>query len=236
MRRTIETEALFLGAVPYGETAVVATWLTEREGKLSTMVRGARSSRRRVNGALDYVHGVYLRAEDTGAELLTLKEAVVRHVRLGVTGDLDALAAAGTALRWVRHACPPRTPEPDVFQELSVLLDDLERQPSSAKGQGLLTFGLRLLRHVGYELVFDRCASCGRPRPPARRAHVDAGRGGVICRACHGGGEVLADDLLLRLARISSGEVAQLSRKEGDLVMRLVTRAMTSHTELAPPR
>jgi len=52
----------------------------------------------------------YVAAKHPDAELVV--------VRTGITAHLDALEAAGQALRWARDLCPPRTPEPAAFATL----------------------------------------------------------------------------------------------------------------------
>ncbi|MGH7294638.1 MAG: DNA repair protein RecO, partial [Polyangiaceae bacterium] len=109
----IEGEALVVRTVEVGEADVIATLVTEQVGKVSAIVRGARKGSRRVGGALEPVHTIAVLLEDRGAELTTLKESRIVRTRVGLVSRLEALEAAGVALRWVRHLFPPRTPEPE---------------------------------------------------------------------------------------------------------------------------
>ena len=110
--KRVESAALLVRSVPYGEADIVATFFTEEGGKLSAIVRGARKSTKRFGGALEPIHELFVTLEDRGKELCVLKEARIGRARTGITSDLDAMEAAGQALRWVRHLCPARTPEP----------------------------------------------------------------------------------------------------------------------------
>jgi DNA repair protein RecO (recombination protein O) len=182
-----ETLALLLGRVDYGESDVIVTFLTEELGKVGALVRGGRKSRRRAGGALEPMQTARVTLEDRGGELSTLREARVERPRVALLGNLTALETAGTALRWARHACPPRMPEPEVFAELSLLLDDLDAGAAAGREDALLArFGVRLLEHVGWGLELGQCIVCGKPRPPARAAIVSAARGGVLCVGCAG--------------------------------------------------
>ena len=124
--RSFVTNALLVRQVAYGESDVIATLFTETEGKLGVMVRGGRKSSKRVGGALEPVHSIEARIEDRGGELGTLREARIVRVRAGIASSLAAIDAAGMALRWVRHACPPRTREPEAWATLNELLDALD--------------------------------------------------------------------------------------------------------------
>ena len=94
-------------SVPYRESDSIVTLLTEKVGKLGALVRGARKSTRRVVGALEPFHTIDAMIDDKGGEALAVvREARVVRMRTGVVSSLEALDAAGTALRWARHLLP----------------------------------------------------------------------------------------------------------------------------------
>ena len=104
--------ALLVRSVAYGEADIIATFFTETDGKVSAVVRGARRSTKRFGGALEPIHELVVTVDDKGRELCTLKEARIGRAREGIVKSLDTMDAAGRALRWVRHLCPARIPEP----------------------------------------------------------------------------------------------------------------------------
>ena len=124
--RRVETRALVVRSVAYGESDVIATLLTEQEGKIAAIVRGARKGSRRVAGALEPLHTIAATYEDKGSELVTMKEARVIKPRTNLLRHLESMEAAGTMLRWARHVFPPRTPEPAAFATLIETLDALD--------------------------------------------------------------------------------------------------------------
>jgi len=192
-RDTLESEALLLRAIPYGESDLVTQLLTARYGRLSAMVRGGVRSRKRAGGAFEPFHTVSVRLDDSGGDLLSLREADIVTVRVRLVTSLAAMDAAGRVLRWGRALCPPRTPEPEIFATLTITLDTLERlagegDPTVDEVDALSAWaGLRLLAAAGLGLELDACIVCGKACPPGRAALVDVARGGVVCRACGGG-------------------------------------------------
>jgi DNA repair protein RecO (recombination protein O) len=230
--RLIETDALLVRAVEVGESDVVATVITEQAGKVGLVARGARKGSRRVGGALEPVHTVGVLFEDKGGDLCTLKEARIVRLRGAVTGDLDALEAAGTALRWARHLFPPRTVEPEGWRVLVGLLDELEEGAaarSAVPKAALARAGLAMLAAVGYALEFEQCVSCGRPCPEGRPAYVDPARGGLICRSCGGAHTVVAAELRAAASALARGEAGVLDEGEARELLNLVDRAMAAH-------
>src|SRR5262249_37756473 len=151
--------------------------------------RGVRSGSRKLAGALEPMHTLMLTVDERPAgELFALREATITRARTHLTTRLDAMEAAGQALRWGRSGSPTRTPEPEVWTELLALLDRLDdpRDPLPPATH-LAATGLRLLRAFGYGLELDSCVRCGKRCEVGRSAFIDAPAGGLTCQACGGG-------------------------------------------------
>lgn len=164
--------------------------MTESVGKVGARLRAGRKSSRRASGGIEPFHGLEVVLEDHGGDLMTLKEVRLVTVRGAIAASLDAMEAGGAALRWARHLLPPRHAEPAAWAVLVRLLDTLDREVSRPRAV-LALGGLALLASVGYALELERCIVCGRPCPDGAPAHVDATRGGLVCRSCGGGGRLL---------------------------------------------
>lgn len=202
------------------------------------MVRGARRSTKRFGGALEPLHELVLVLKDKGKELCVLEEAKIGRARQGLTSDLDAMEAAGRALRWVRHLCPARTPEPAAWASLASLLDLLDARPTAAVIQRhLAVFGLGLLADVGYALDFERCVRCGKPCPEGRSAFIDAAGGGLVCMSCGGARRTIDADLraLARRAQAQDPDLVLTSAQASELVT-IAEEAMSAHTDFDPHR
>jgi DNA repair protein RecO (recombination protein O) len=228
VRSVVETDALVVRTVAYGEADVIATFVTETHGKLSAIVRGARKSKRRAQGALEPFHTVRVSFEDRGGDLVTIRDARVVRVRAGILASLPALEAGGLALRWLRHLVPARHPEAAAWATTQTLLDALDARPVEPRVP-LAAAAVRLLSDVGYELNLARCVVCSRPCPEGKLACIDPARGGLICRACGGARLVLTPDAR-RLARSAQeGKPADFSRDEADQILAVVEAAMATH-------
>jgi len=183
--------------------------------------------------------------EERGGELLSLKETRLVVVRERLVGNLDAMEAGGLALRWARHLFPNRQAETRGWRTLIELLDALDALDAGAFPKALLAVaGLRLLASVGYALELDRCVVCGRPCPDSAPAYVQAARGGIVCRACGGGGRLL-DGRTRALARASQAEGEEgapltapewLDLPHAETLLALVRDAMAAHTGLDPSK
>jgi DNA repair protein RecO (recombination protein O) len=245
--RRIDSNALLVRSVPYGESDLIATFFTEQIGKVSSIVRGARRSTKRFGGALEPLHELALSMEDKGKELCLLKEARIVRARTGMASNLEAMEAAGQALRWVRHLCPPRTPEPAAWASSTAILDALDEvaaavakddlNPEEARRrtrQELAVFGLRLLTDMGYGFELDRCIRCGRACPEGRSAFVDAGGGGIVCTSCGGARRTISGDLRALYVGALRGQSIDLSWEQAGSLIDLAEEAMAAHADFDP--
>jgi DNA repair protein RecO (recombination protein O) len=222
-----ETGALLLRTVAYGESDLIVTLLTEQVGKVGVAVRGGRKSSKRVGGALEPFHGIAVTLEDRGRELVTLSEARIVQLRARLASSLEAMDAAGTALRWARHLFPARTPEPEGYAAVVALLDRLDAGGDARAA--LAAAGLKLLAAVGYGLDFERCVKCGKACPSARPAKVDPSRGGLVCRAC-GGAALTLDAEARRVARaLANGEDVAPTAAQSRELLGVIDQAMSAH-------
>lgn len=229
--RRVASDALLLRSVAYGESDLVVTFLTETDGKVAAIARGGRKSSKRMGGALEPFHTVHVELDDRGRELATLKEARIVRVRSGIVTDIDAVDAAGTMLRWVRHLVPARTPEREAFATVTAVLDALDARTRAPRAI-LAVGGLHLLTDVGYALAFDQCVRCGRPCPDDRAAAIDAARGGIVCQACGGARARISADLRRAAMAAQRGEDPELTDADAAALLELVEGAMAAQADV----
>lgn len=218
------TLALLLRRVEHGESDLVLSLFTKDLGKLSALARGARKSRKRFGGALEPFQTLSVHLDEPLAgELFALREASIEKPRLSLTANLDAMDAAGRALGWVRSGAPLRTPEPAVWDAVTMLLDRLDENRVASARLALAEHGLRLLSAFGWGLDLQRCVRCGRPCESGRSAMVDPIRGGLVCRQCGGASMKLGGAARARIASIA------LLPEDVDAALSLVERALAAH-------
>lgn len=102
MSREIETDALLLRGVDYGESDRVCTLLTREAGKLAVFARGARGSKKRFRGGLGAFVELRVVVRARGADSmpsLAESEATASHTAIG--SDLVKMAAGTHALELV---------------------------------------------------------------------------------------------------------------------------------------
>ena len=225
------TEALLVRSAPFGDADVMVTLFTEARGIVSAVARSARRSVKRF-AALEPMHLLRVALEErAGVDVATLVESAIARPRLGIVQSLEKLDAAGAALRWVRRAAPPHTPEPALWLEINGLLDRLDATDPTPAPQALLAVaGLRILVAIGWGLELTRCVRCGRACEPGAGACVDPAAGGLVCRACGGARIVLRGERRTQLLAASLGEDVALAPDDARAALEIVDAAMAAHT------
>jgi DNA repair protein RecO (recombination protein O) len=220
-----------LRRVAYGESDLIVTMLTRDLGVVSALARSARKTHKRFVGALEPMHTLRVElVERVGAELMTLRDSVIDVPRRELTADLERMEAAGRALGWVRRGAPERTAEPDAWQVLTELLDQLDTPADHhAPVVHLAACGLRLLSAFGWGLDFERCVVTGRVCEAGRPAMIDATRGGLVSRAAGGARLQLSGAQRERLLWASRGRAGALQTSDADVVLGLIEEALRAH-------
>lgn len=222
------TPALVLRVVPYGEADAVVTFFGETTGRVSAMARGARKASKS-RPQIDSMHTLLITLEERpGAELMTLRSSELSTLRLRLTGRLDALEAAGRALRWLRAVMPARHADPGVWVTISWLLDELDVPGPLNETALLATAGLRLLDALGWGFDLDQCIVCGKACPPAQSGLLDPARGGLVCRAC-GGASSLVRASLRDDARAAAAGTRTIAAHDADQVLAWVEAGLAAH-------
>jgi DNA repair protein RecO (recombination protein O) len=232
LRTRIRTDALLVRKAPFGDADAVVTFFTEEQGIVSAVARSAMKSSKRFP-SLEPMHLLHIGFEErAGADLGVLAEAAIARTRLVLTANLACLEAAGHALRWVRRAAPPLTPEPALWAVINAFLDDLDRaEPGPSPMARLAGLGFRLLGAIGWGLDLERCVRCGRDCGGTSSAFVDPAEGGLVCRACGGARLLLREGRRGRFLASTLGDDVALREDDATAAIELIEATLAAHTQ-----
>jgi DNA repair protein RecO (recombination protein O) len=208
---SLETSAVLLRSIDYGESDRVVTLLGRSTGCIGAIARGARKSQRRFGGGLGLCSvGDAVLRERGGAELFTFERFDVTTSFPSLGADVTRMGHAAYMAELLTKLCAPRQPEPTIFDLALAFLDCLENNGSSESR--LRVFELALLERLGFAPALDSCATCGRTDLSTGDA-IDVrfipDRGGVVCQGCANRGRPMRPAvrlMLSRLARTSLGD------------------------------
>lgn len=198
----LRTRAIVLRRVPWGDSSWIAHVLSEEQGALGLIARGARRAGSPFAGRLEPLTlNEYVVSWKDGRDLQSLVQAELLDGRENLGRDLarnaEAHACLEVADRFARHEGEGAT----LFPLLEEALTRLDRGISF---QGsLAAFLARLCEDQGWALAVSHCAQCGADDIPEIPV-LTAAAGGFLCRAC--GMASHQRPLSLRLARALRGE------------------------------
>ncbi|MDR3090136.1 MAG: DNA repair protein RecO [Desulfobulbaceae bacterium] len=181
-------QAIVLDQRNYGEADLIVSLFSRQFGRIQTIAKSARKSKRRFVNKLEIftLLDVFLRPPRRGLALLEEAELVNSfvHIRQNI-----ALYAAASLLR---EFLLITTHEGDADPELFALtLWALARFDQGADCRVVTAqFLSRFYEHIGYRPELEHCRQCGQTMTTGPSWLFNTARGGIICPLCasdHGG-------------------------------------------------
>ena len=146
---------------PLTESSLIVEWLSEDQGRLSTVAKGARKPKSPFRGRLD----LFFRCEfsfipSRRSTLHTLKEVKLVDVNDHLRTDWHRLSAAVFILRLLEMASEKETPLAELYSLMVELLDELSQSAPPALLE--VKYELKLLAELG---VLPNLNTSKLPRP-----------------------------------------------------------------------
>jgi DNA repair protein RecO (recombination protein O) len=213
---SLETSAVVLRSIDYGESDRVVTLLGRSTGCVGAIARGARKSQRRFGGGLGLCSvGDAVLRERGGAELLTFERFDVTTSFPSLGADVTRMGHAAYMAELLTKLCAPRQAEPAIFDLALSFLACLESGgPSEPR---LRIFELALLERLGFAPALDACAACGRADLSTGNA-IDVrfipDRGGIVCQGCASRGRPMRSAVRVALSSLSRTPLGDADRIE----------------------
>lgn len=182
MHPEIASPAYVLRTRAYGESDRIVTLLTDLQGKITGIAKGAKNSRRRFAGTLEPFLRVRIAFRvRPHSDLAFLLRCELMHVFRGFGRDLERFAAGSYVLELTDRMVLGRESGHEIYR----LVDEtLTRLDADGPSEPLLrAFELHLLAATGYAPTLDSCRSCGRELE-TDVTYLTTGRGGFVCRGC----------------------------------------------------
>lgn len=162
MSEIIKTEAVVLSKMNYGDSSIIASLFSEDLGKISVIIKGARSVNSKYGKIVDplnYLLAVLYNKESREVQLLSGAD-IIQHFP-DVKNDLNKLSYAYAVLELVKSLLPEHQANKKLFKgviKILTLLNSGEELPEITFGRFLFFF----LKETGYEIQIDACAICGK--------------------------------------------------------------------------
>ena len=225
--KTLETEAIVLRSIRYGEADRILHLYTPDHGRVGAIAKGARKPTSKFGARLEPFMRVkmVLRAGRGDLYTVTGVETVQQFARLRET-------AAG--LDWAARCCDAISrlldgpdPHPLAYNLLANSLTAVNADQSLAGKGAQVSYRLKLLVAAGLQPCLDSCATCGSEGPLSA---FSGSAGGVVCSACEADSFPIRASALDWLVSALAAPVAQ-SPPGGDVELRMAERCVNETVE-----
>lgn len=226
----VKTQAIALRIQAYSETSRIVSWLTDKHGRISTIVKGAHRRKSAFLGQFDLFYSCelvfYLR---NFHGIHTVKECASVKPRTALRELWKSAACASYFADLVSQLAPAHGVQEGLYDWLDAALDMLCRRDPAR--ESLFWFELKLMEIMGLSPMLTSCLKCGRrinesetvacgqatrvegdgPRTGSAKSRHGGNllfslrRGGVFCPHCADGvsesSEVLPENVLAVLRK-----------------------------------
>ncbi|MDI6400577.1 DNA repair protein RecO [Balneolaceae bacterium ANBcel3] len=150
-----DTSAVVLRSVPFSETSLIVTMLTEKHGKAALMARGARRNKSKFTGLMEPGSCVDVSYYyKPSREVQNIKEAAQIMPTWNIYQDIKKMAVSMATLELSSQLCHSYEPMPEVFQFLKSVLGWLHS--TTADSSNILPYiQFRLAQMNGFAISAD---------------------------------------------------------------------------------
>ncbi len=183
MSEIIKTEAVVLSKLNYGDSSSIAALYTKEYGKLSVIIKGARSSKSKIGTLVDPLNhiGIVIYKKDT-RDLQILSSADIINHFPKLKEDLESLKFAYAVLELVKNLTVEHEHNLRLFRGIVRILNLLNASKENPKIL-FLRFFMFFLTELGYEVQLDNCFSCGKSNLKGSKLSYNF-ENGIFCEDC----------------------------------------------------
>lgn len=175
-----ETKAVVIKTQDYRENDKLVWFYTEKLGKITSIVRGAKKSKSKFLAlTLPLCYGDYVVYK--GKNLYTLQEGKIHNSFQSLLSNLDKLTYSSYLCELIDIACMENETNVQLFRNLITTLYLLN---TDALDYELLVraFELKLLKETGYNLILDNCSICRKKISSSN--YISLSYYGGVCEDC----------------------------------------------------
>ncbi len=179
----VRTEAIVLSKLKYSDSSNIVSFYTRERGKISGLMKGARSIKSKSGLATDVLNIVELfYYEKEGRELYTINSAELVLHPAKVLTDIVALSCATSVIELLKELTVPHEANERLYRgsdKMIRLMDSPDADPMTL----LLRYYFFILDESGVGIHYESCASCGSDITEIEQVRFDSGYG-ILCGNC----------------------------------------------------
>jgi len=162
MSEIVKTQAIVLRKIDFGETSRIAQFYTEDYGKLSAIIKGARSPKSKIGSLVDTMNllQLVLYKKETREVQLVSQVDLLKHFS-GIRDNYEKYISASAIIELLSNMILENEHSKKLFAgtvRIFTLLDSTDDNPKILFAKYFLFF----LKEIGYEFQLRHCNVCGK--------------------------------------------------------------------------
>jgi len=232
MSELIKTRAIVLRKIDYGDTSKIAQFYTEDFGKLSAIIKGARSPKSKIGMIVDTFNllQIVLYRKETRDVQLVSDADLLQHFS-NIKEDFERLKYASAAIELLLNLTIEHDHNLRLFNgsvKILELLNDKEKNPKYYFAKYFLFF----IKEIGYEFPTTHCSVCRKELINGSRVSYNY-ETGILCDECRKDRIIHFDftEELFNLLKCLSTKINNIKYKDYDLntIIRLLEKFIKYH-------
>ncbi|QQS34555.1 MAG: DNA repair protein RecO [Ignavibacteriales bacterium] len=183
MSQIVKSEAIVLGKMNYRDSSVIVSLYTKDFGKLSLILKGARSPKSKISNIVDpvnFINVVFYKKETRELQFLSSVDLISYYPN--IRNSLDGMKYSLAILELIQKLVPEYEQNNRMFNGLTrifSLLDSYDELPLILFSRFFMFF----LTEIGYELQLDSCSICAKDITGTSDVVYNFNQG-LICSEC----------------------------------------------------
>lgn len=183
MAEIITTKVVVLKKLDYGDTSKIATFFSEDAGKISAIIKGAKSPKSKAGAIIDPLNLLeitYYNKPTRDIQVVTQADLILHPAK--ITEDLDATKFASAAIELLDKMVYSNQSFPIIYKAIDRylrLLNDRQTDPAFLFAKFFMFF----LKEIGYEPQLENCIHCRKSKKIDEVNHFNFELG-MVCDQC----------------------------------------------------
>ncbi len=201
----LQTTAIVVKVVDYGESDKIVTFFTETFGKITGIAKGAKRSKKRFVNKLEFFTLLEITViPSRRSSLCLIDQANLLNTFPGLREHYHRYTGAMLMCEMIDQWTREYDSDVELF---SLLASTLEKISTCRVKENVIFFLIKMLDILGFGLQLDHCIVCDKFETNALPYSFSPARNGIICGKCRG-----QNDIGMTRLSISSIKTMQMSR------------------------
>jgi DNA repair protein RecO (recombination protein O) len=232
MTEITKSEAILLKKTKYGDSSLILQLYSKDLGRISAIVKGARSSKSKIGSKIDLINQVEVvlyNKDEKDLQLITQVNLINHFPK--IKEELDKLKYASAVCELILKLTPDHDVNDKIYRG-SVRILNLINDSKNSEAFLFARYLLFFIKEIGFEISLDHCSNCGVKFGKHSGNAFNYGSG-IICENCNEDKMIsfqLSEELfnLLKCLTIKNDKISY-NKKDVEIIISILEKFLVYH-------